>query len=427
MRKLTAITTLILTIFFVTGVYAEETTEPPATTGKYNKLILNGEVIANEISKATGCAISPILGISVLGAYTYYTTPVDERSQVPWHAQPEFWVPLLVVLLGIILKDSSKIAMPKIIIMPLDAIETLLEKNVSAVLGLLVILSSITGKSIEQLQLTGLELHFPVVTSAYAAENASSVAATTSSGIIELGLLYVLVTVVFGLVWMVSQAFNFLIFLCPFSWLDLLLTTIKNSVVAFLVGSYLLNPFLGLFVSCVIILISFFLFAKSYRFVIFGTIFSSDILLKKSRKHATESGRIKAFAGSMFDGVPPLSYGSLSTQDSNLAFHYKPWLFMPSKSITTPYRAENCDAGIGTLSPVIITPGTHFDTELTLFRLRPLYLSHEERVAELLRLKGVRDVTMGKTLKDSYSWLVDQLGFSSTRRTEAPPHHSTLE
>ena len=46
------------------------------------------ELIAEEITRATGCAISPILGISVLGAYTYYTTPVQERKQVPDPVEP---------------------------------------------------------------------------------------------------------------------------------------------------------------------------------------------------------------------------------------------------------------------------------------------------------------------------------------------------
>ncbi len=410
--KKTAVSAFLVFILFATWAQAVEPQE--TAVNKSSQILLSGEIIAEEISKATGCAISPILGISVLGAYTYYTTPLDERDNVPWHAKPEFWAPLLVVLLGIILKDSSKIALPKIIIMPLDAIETLLEKNASAALGLLVILSSITGKGIEQLQLAGYDLSFSILPSAYAAENMGRAAA--SSGIAELGILYILVTFVFGLVWVVSQSFNFLIFLCPSSWLDLMLLTLKNSVIALLVGAYMLNPFLGLFVSCVIILICLFLFARSYRFVIFGTIFSSDILFKKSRKHEIESGSIKAFAGSLLDGVPPLSYGSLAKQGSMLAFHYRPWLFMSPETFTTRFRADECEAGIGTLSPVIITTGKKFDTDLTLFRLRPLYDSHEKKVAELLGLKGIRDVAFGKSIRDGYRWLLEQLGIGQQEK-----------
>ena len=56
---------------------------------------------------------------------------------------------------------------------------------------------------------------------------------------------------------------------------------------------------------------------------------------------------------------------------------------------------------------------------MVLFRLRPLYNSHEQRLAELFGLRGVRDVTIGKTLKDSFRWLKDQLGFGRKTPSEA--------
>ena len=241
MRKF-AVLIIFLIFSFAAQANAQDSTN--STPSMQNQLILNGEMIANEISKATGLAISPILGISVLGAYTYYTTPAEQRSEVPWHAKPPFWGPLLVVLLGIILKDSSKIALPKIIIMPLDAIETLLEKNVSAILGLLVVLSSVTGKGIEQLQLAGHDISFSLVSSAYATDAVNS-AATTSTGLFELGFLYILVTVVFGLVWVVSQSFNFLIFLCPSSWLDFSTYHVQKLNNCHVIGSLPYSSFSG--------------------------------------------------------------------------------------------------------------------------------------------------------------------------------------
>lgn len=418
MAKL-AVITLITTLLWGTGVMADNGSASGAINNGSNKILLNGEIIADEISRATGVAISPILGISVLGAYTYYTTPIEKRDQVPWHAKPPFWVPLLIVLLGIILKDSSKIALPKIIIMPLDAIETLMEKNTSAVLGLIVVLSSITEKGIEQLRLAGHEVSFSLLSSAHAADSLNGTVATASTGLFEMTALYLLVTVVFGIVWVVSQSFNFLIFLCPFSWLDLLLATFKNSVVTLLAGAYLINPILGLFAASVIIVISLFLFARSYRFVIFGTIFSSDILFKKSRKNTMNQERIKAFAGSAVAGVPSLSYGFLTQQDSALVFHYKPWLIRSSRSVKTSFTCDRCEIGKGTLSPVIIAPKNNAKKYRTLFRLRPLYHSHEKRVAEILRLNGVRDVAFGKSFRDACAWLGEQLGLSSKTKHEA--------
>jgi len=378
--------------------------------GPHGQLILNGEVIANEISKATGYAISPILGISVLGAYTYYTTPAAERHRVPWHARPVFWAPLLAVLLGIILKDSSKVTLPKIILVPLDAIETLLEKNTSAVLGLLVIISSITGRGLEQLQLTGAGGVPFSPAAAHAAEGANAAASVAAAGTVELAILTLIVTLVFTLVWVVSQSFNFLIFLCPFSWLDLLLTTAKNSVILLLAGAWLLNPFLGLAVSGVIILTCLVLFARSYRFVIFGTICTADILLRKSRQQAFATTGLMGFAGSLFPGVAPLSYGSLTINEAVLVFRYRPWLFLPQRIVITPFRNDRCVVGKGTLSPVLLAQGDKQGMELTLFRLRPRYTSHEQRVAELFSFIGVRDVAFGKSIREGYRWLKDQLG-----------------
>jgi len=399
---------LMLVLGFACAHAAEQ--GPAPLNSSSSRIFLNGENIAAEISRATGCAISPILGISVLGAYTYYTTPVEQRGSVPWYARPAFWAPLLAVLLGILLKDSSKIALPKILIMPLDAIETLLEKNASAALGLLVILSSITGRGIEQLQLAGHGWNFSFTASAIAAEHN---AAAASSGVLELSILSILVTLVFGLVWVVSQSFNFLMFLCPFSWLDLLLAMLKNAIIALLMGAYLLNPFAGLFVSCLIILACLFLFARSYRFVIFGTIASADILFGRARQHQVESDHIKAFAGQALSGVPTLSYGSLSANGTVLTFAYRPWLLLPLKTVPISHSTQSCEMGIGNLSPVICCKGRHFHTPVTLFRLRPLYRGRETRVAELLGLAGVRDMTIGKTLQDGLRWLKEQLGKGS--------------
>jgi len=59
----------------------------PAGTGRdaTGQALLKGGIIADEISRATGFAISPILGPSVLGFYAYYTTPTADRDRMPWY------------------------------------------------------------------------------------------------------------------------------------------------------------------------------------------------------------------------------------------------------------------------------------------------------------------------------------------------------
>lgn len=407
---------ILLIFLFWTGLAAADAGYAAGTAKSGGEQsLMNGTIIAEEISRATGIAISPILGLSVLGAYTYYTTPPEKRELVPWYARPAFWTPLLVVLLGIILKDSAKIALPKIIVMPLDAIETLLEKNASAALGLLVILSSVSGRGLDQLRLARFLPHELFVPAANAAQHFSHAAV---SGILETGILAMAITVVFTVVWVVSQSFNFLILLCPSSWLDLLLTCSKNSIVALLLGGYLINPFLGLFLSIPVIVISAFLFARSYRFVIFGTIFASDILLGKSRKNAVGPGMIRAFAGPSAAGIPSLSYGYLANQKGMLLFQYRPWLLLPRRSIPLPMPASRCEAGKATVAPVILYPGENEKQYTVLFRLRPLYHSHEEKIAEILGLGGVRDVTFGRSLRAGLAWLGEQLGLRSQMKRD---------
>ena len=405
--------TIITVLLLGTIVQAEEKVSGIATTGPTEKIFLNGEIIAKEISKTTGVAISPILGISVLGAYTYYTTPVAERDLVPWHARPAFWAPLLVVLLGILLKDSSKIALPKIILIPLDAVETLLEKNASAALALLAILSSITSRGLEKLQLSGGDMLFSLIPSAHAADSINSAA---TAGVVELWLLSMLVTLIFGIVWVVSQSFNFLIMLSPSSWLDLLLTLSKNFVISILLGAYLISPYLGLTAAMFIIIISLFLFARSYRFVIFGTLFSADIVFRRS--YRKRSGKIKAFAGSSVPDTPSLSYGKLAEEGNQLVFCYRPWLIMPLRKIKTSFSCDNCEVGKATLAPVIITPTKGAKKYTTLFRLRPLYKSHENLVAEILKLNGIRDVSFGRSMKEGFKWLGEQLGLVPRKKHE---------
>jgi hypothetical protein len=85
-----------------------------------------------------------------------------------------------------------------------------------------------------------------------------------------------------------------------------------------------------------------------------------------------------------------------------------------------PYRCGQCSVGTGTLSPVIITTGQATRKVLTLFRLRPFYRSHEEQIARILELKGVEDVAFGRSIRDGFKWLQEQLSiFKGERRKEA--------
>jgi hypothetical protein len=396
----------VLTLFLLCAAPGRAADQPPPSSA--NRLLFNGELIATEISKVTGCAISPILGISVLGAYTYYTTPAAERAHLPWHAAPRFWVPLLVVLCGIILKDSAKVALPKIIMTPLDAAETLLEKNSSAVLALIVLFTSLTGRGLNQLHLNAASFWPSFPACAHAAAETVQQAAPNLAGVLELGALLLVLTVVYTVVWIVSQSFNILIFLCPFSSIDLFLTLGKNSVLALLLGAFLLHPFAGLMVALAIILVSLLLFSWSFRFMLFGTMIAFDLLRGPARALPAETQELQTFSGDDLKEVPAMSYGRLRRLDDTLVFTYRPWLLRRQRSIVLPHGCAAYSLGQSNLSALLIREHRTGGSYTTVCRLRPCYNSHEQRIAELLGLKGVRDLNRGKPLQKGLSWLREQ-------------------
>ena len=65
-----------------------------------------GVAFAGTLSQITGVAISPMLGVSAVGAYTYFRTPTEKRASLPWYARPAFWIPALLLVAACACKDS---------------------------------------------------------------------------------------------------------------------------------------------------------------------------------------------------------------------------------------------------------------------------------------------------------------------------------
>ena len=45
-----------------------------------------------------------------------------------------------------------------------------------------------------------------------------------------------------------------------------------------------------------------------------------------------------------------------------------------------------------------------------------MYKSHEESVAEALRISSIRDVTVGKGIREGWKWLGEQLKLSGRKK-----------
>lgn len=144
--------------------------------------------------------------------------------------------------------------------------------------------------------------------------------------------------------------------------------------------------------------------------MVFGSLFSYDILLRRSKKYNPDEPEIRAFAGKDLPGVPSMTYGTLKKgAESLLEFTYNPWLILPSRTYRTPEGCETYELGKGTLSPIVLKPKEDENSYLIFFRLRPMYKSHEASAAQRLGIDSGRDVTIGKGIKEGWKWLREQL------------------
>ena len=122
---------LCLILLFSGGLRAAEA--DPVTPPK-EEVYLPGVALTQGITEITGVAISPLLGVSSVGAWRYWKTPAAGRASLPWYAQPWAWGTGLALLVLCFLKDSLGTAVPGVLKKPFDMVE-LFENKASALVA----------------------------------------------------------------------------------------------------------------------------------------------------------------------------------------------------------------------------------------------------------------------------------------------------
>ena len=69
------------------------------------ELLLPGVSLAEGVSEITGVAISPLLGVSAVGAWKYWQADEEMRARLPWYCHPWIWGSGLALLGLCFLKD----------------------------------------------------------------------------------------------------------------------------------------------------------------------------------------------------------------------------------------------------------------------------------------------------------------------------------
>jgi hypothetical protein len=350
--------------------------------------------LCETISEITGVAISPLLGVSAIGAYDYFKAQTDaEKARLPWFANPWFWVPALLLVGACFVKDSAGIAMPAVLKKPFDVAETIEHKisGLVATAAFVPIAAAIfrapdqTGASLASLGLATIDLHW-----------------------LYNALIVPVAMAAFVIVFLASNAINILILLSPFTIVDAALKAFRTMILASVVGTAAIgslthNPWFGAAWALIIILFSWLIAGWSLRLSHFGWTFIWDFVTGRKNRFRPDPKENKMFLGAKMQKVPTRTYGKLLRNDQGeLVFVYHPWLVLPPRSLLLP--TGNYESGRGLFySEILQVEG---DSLKTAFLLPPHYLGHEEEVAKIYSFSGTRDVG----IRAAWAWLKSLFG-----------------
>ena len=391
---------------------AESKPRDAAGPSGYRELTLQGGRLARELSLATGIAVSPLLGMTVLSACRWFAAAETDRAGLPWHASPRFWGPLAMVLALLCVKDSSKVAIPKLLIVPLDALEILLEKNANGLLALPFLFSLVAGGEFDQLRLLTEAVGRSLLPAAVAGDAAG---AAPSPGFAALAtiLVAIVLTVIHCLVWVCGQACNILILLSPSSLLDTLLTVAKQTLVALLLG--LANTPVGPLLALIVVVLSCRFFPRALRFVIFGTLLSRDLIMVRLLRQApvppASGDGLACFTAGRLAGLPSLTQGRLRLRDGAIELGYRPWWVLGERTMSTGLCPDDCVLVEGLVLPSLARRGENGSRPQPLFRFRACHAGQGMQLAVLLGVRlADREEGTGRWIEGLRWWRAQVFG-----------------
>jgi MFS family permease len=354
-----------------------------------------GLAAAQALSTITGVAISPLLGVSGVGCWKYWKTPSEKRGSLAWFAQPWFWIPGLLLVTVIFVKDVSGAALPTALKKPFDVAEVF-ENKISALIaaGFFVpLIASIFGDLAPE--------------SSFFSQ--AGLAAFNPAALLNF-LTVPLAIAAFLVVWLVAHVINVLILISPFGTVDAILKGARSFLLFTVAATSLSNPYVGALLSLIIILVCWALSGWAMRLMIFGNVFAWDLLTLRHKRFKSDPNHIKVFTARRIDKVPIRTYGRLSRDgQGRLVVKHRPWLIFPERRLTLP--AGTYAIGRGIMNPEVIQ--VQGEWAKSMLSLPPRYLSHETELARLCDLAGVRDVGMLKGFKALWSWLKGRWNASS--------------
>ena len=369
----------------------------PAESAATTNAAVPGKELAHAISEITGVAISPLLGVSAVGAWKYFhaKTP-QQRARLPWFAQPWFWIPAFVLVTACFLKDTIGITAPRLLKKPLDVADTIAHK----VSGLIA-----TGAFVPLVIAV-----FPPAKPEAALSGTTGFLAAIDLSWLGNGLLVPVAMVAFVIVFLASNAINVLILLSPFGIVDAALKGFRLLVLLTVTVTAFASPWLGAVWALIIIGIAYFIAGWSLRLSHFGVVFLWEILTLRQTRFQPEPSGNRMFLSCKINQVPARSYGKLFCDDKGgLLLKYRPWLVLPERVLVLPEGRYVVGKGLF-YSQIMRIEGDGLSAAIL---LPPRYRGHEEKLVSIYGLAEVRDAG----LRAVFRWLREFVGLKT--RAEA--------
>ena len=358
--------------------------------------------ISATLATLTGIAISPLLGTGAFGAYKWVTTEESQRNSLPWYAKVGFWLPALLVAGACAMKDTLGTVLPPGFKKPLDVLETIENKCSGLVAAGAVV--PFTMDAISKMLLSGSSQGAILLPTGFA---------TIGFGAIDFSWALNLLTVPFGIavfcvVWMASHAINVLILLSPWGAIDAALKASRTALLGLVTLSTTLNPWVSATLSIVVIIVSWLIAGWAFRLTVFGSLFCWDFFTLRKRRYKVGAVENKVFSGNRLcsTGVPTRTYGRWVNEPQNgrWRFVYRPWLFLPERSVDIPATKPHVGKGLFI--------STLLDGDATLLIMPPRYRGHE---AEVVHTYGVEGGIQDAGLLKAWSVLRELFGGASSR------------
>ena len=400
MRRWTLLPIVLIAVVLLASAQSAQPDESAQT-------LKSGETVTKALTTVTSTAISPLLGVSVLGAWQYYKTPDPQRSQLPFFQRPYFWAPVMLLLVLIFIKDTFGGFAP-LIKKPLDAIEVLFVNHASLVLIVFPVVMNQVARMMGFTSLKGLfarVLSGPVVYAATAQSSGIHHAFNMATAVLYMVVGFVIT----GVVWLLGHCFDVMALISPFPFVDFVLKAIRNTIFAVLLVTSIISPHVGLVLALAIIIVSFMLFGWALRLAFFGSLFASsllEMLLFEIQEKPSREGGVRAFSAGV-KGIKRRTYGRLAPgEDGALTFAYRRLLVGPERTVAIG-RAESFAVARGVFYPNLVEPIESADKHRVVFRLLPTYRGVEEEVRACLDCVAVKDLRWNKGLRSFWKFVTD--------------------